>query len=303
MYPSFLPPLVNQLTELDAIRLAQQLQQVAIATPLQTDPILTSFVQQGSGDQDILLIHGFDSSVLEYRYLLPKLAQQHPVWAVDLLSFGFTERPEQLPFTPETIKTHLYQFWQQQINRPVVIVGASMGGAVALDFALSYPDAVKQIVLLDSAGLAPKPLSRFAMVPPLDRWATQFLGSMNIRRKICQSAYFDKTKVTTDAVLCGAMHVQCDRWQEALIQFTKGGGYGSFYPKLKQIQQPTLILWGEQDRILGTKAAHRFQQGLPNSTLHWIPNCGHLPHVEQTTLVAEHILRFCQTLIPITSNH
>jgi pimeloyl-ACP methyl ester carboxylesterase len=295
MYPSFLPALVNQLTEPQAIATAQQMQQKAIATPLRQEPILTSFVQQGSGDQAILLIHGFDSSVLEYRYLLPELTQHHSVWAVDLLSFGFTERPADLAFNPETIKTHLYHFWQQQINRPVVVVGASMGGAVALDFALSYPDVVKQIVLLDSAGLAPKPLSRFAMVPPLDRWATQFLGSMNVRRKICQSAYFDKARVTNDAVLCGAMHLQCDRWQEALIQFTKGGGYGSFYPKLKKISQPTLILWGEQDRILGTKAAHRFQRGLPNGTLHWIPNCGHLPHVEQTALVGEKILAFCRT--------
>ncbi|BAW96247.1 hydrolase, alpha/beta fold family protein [[Synechococcus] sp. NIES-970] len=295
MYPSFLPPLVQQLTESEAIHLAQSMQQVAIATPLQADPILTNFVHQGGGKPDILLIHGFDSSVLEYRYLIPELAKDHAVWAVDLLSFGFTERPENLAFTPETLKTHLYHFWQQQINRPVVVVGASMGGAVALDFALSYPDVVKQIVLLDSAGLAPKPFSRFAMVPPLDRWATQFLGSMNVRRKICQSAYFDKARVTEDAVLCGAMHLQCDRWQEALINFTKGGGYGSFYPKLKQIQQRTLILWGEQDRILGTKAAHRFQRGLPNSSLHWIPNCGHLPHVEQTALVSEKILAFCRT--------
>lgn len=295
MYPSFLPPLVNQLTEPAAVDFAKSFRQTAIATSLRPEPILTSFQQQGSGEQAILLIHGFDSSALEYRYLLPELAQQHTVWAVDLLSFGFTERPENLAFNPETIKAHLYSFWQQEIKRPVMIVGASMGGAVALDFALSYPAAVSQIALLDSAGLAPKPMSRFVMVPPLDRMATNFLGSMNVRRKICQSAYFDKSLVTEDAVICGALHLGCDRWQEALIAFTKGGGYGSFYPKLKKISQPTIILWGQQDRILGTKAATRFAQGLADSTLHWIPNCGHLPHVEQTALVAEKILAFCRT--------
>lgn len=294
MYPSFLPPLVNQLTEPEAIATAQSLQQTAIATPLRDEPILTSFIQQGQGEKDILLIHGFDSSVLEYRYLLPKLAEKYRVWGVDLLSFGFTERPENVAFNPDSIKQHLHSFWQQQINRPVIIVGASMGGAVALDFARSYPDIVAQIVLLDSAGLAKKPLSRFFMVPPLDRWATGFLGSMNVRRKICESAYYDKSRVTEDAVLCGAMHLGCDRWQETLIQFTKGGGYGSFYPLLKDIPQPTLILWGEQDQILSTKAPRQFQTGLPQSELHWIPNCGHLPHVEQTALVSEKILAFCQ---------
>ncbi|NJN72892.1 MAG: alpha/beta hydrolase [Limnothrix sp. RL_2_0] len=295
MYPSFLPPLVNQLTEPEAIAMAQSLQQAAIATSLRPEPILTSFSQQGNGKQAILLIHGFDSSVLEYRYLMPKLAEHFDVWAVDLLSFGFTERPENLVFNPDTIREHLHSFWQQKINRPVIIVGASMGGAVALDFALAYPEIAKQIVLLDSAGLAPKPFSRFAMVPPLDRWATDFLGSMNVRRKICQSAYFDKSRVTEDGVICGAMHVGCDRWQETLIKFTKGGGYGSFYPKLKGISQPTLILWGRQDQILGIKAPLKFKQGIKNSVLHWIDNCGHLPHVEQTDVVVTKILEFCQT--------
>lgn len=295
MYPSFLPAAVHQLTEPEAIHLARAYQETAIATPLRPEPIQTRFVQQGEGKTSILLIHGFDSSSLEYRYLIPKLAAHHRVVAVDLLSFGFTERPQHIPFNPETIKAHLYHFWQQQINHPVIIVGASMGGAVALDFARSYPAAVSQIALLDSAGLAPKPVSRFVMVPPLDRWATNFLGSANVRRKICENAYFDKTRVTDDAVLCGALHVQCDRWQEALIAFTKGGGYGSFYPQLKDIHQPTLILWGQQDRILGTKDAHRFQQGLPQSELHWLPNCGHLPHVEQTESVATKILAFART--------
>jgi pimeloyl-ACP methyl ester carboxylesterase len=137
------------------------------------------------------------------------------------------------------------------------------------------------------------------MVPPLDGWATGFLGSMNVRRKICQSAYYDKSRVTEDAVICGALHLGCDRWQEALIAFTKGGGYGSFYPRLKQVTQPTLILWGQQDRILGTKDAKRFQGAIANSSLHWIANCGHLPHVEQTAQVAEKILEFCPTLAPV----
>ncbi len=301
MYPHFLPPLVNQLSEPEAIAFAQALQQVPITTPLQPEPILTCFARQGQDETPILLVHGFDSSVLEYRYLMPLLSAQHEVWAVDLLSFGFTARPQNLAFDPDSIKAHLYSFWQQQINRPVMMVGASMGGAVVLDFALSYPDAVSQIALLDSAGLANKPLSRFFMVPPLDGWATKFLGSMNVRRKICQSAYYDKSRVTEDAVICGALHLGCDYWQEALISFTKGGGYGSFYPRLRHLTQPTLILWGQHDRILGTKAALKFHQAIANSRLSWIPDCGHLPHVEQAVSVADKILSFRQAPSPLVS--
>ncbi|MFM6472321.1 MAG: alpha/beta fold hydrolase, partial [Dolichospermum sp.] len=93
------------------------------------------------GGTPILLIHGFDSSVLEYRQILPLLAENNQVWAVDLLGFGFTDRLPGITYSPESIKTHLFCFWQTLINRPVILVGASMGGATAIDFTLTYPEA------------------------------------------------------------------------------------------------------------------------------------------------------------------
>jgi pimeloyl-ACP methyl ester carboxylesterase len=130
MFANFLPPEVAQLTEVTSIAIAQQITAQAIATPLSADPIQTAYVHQGSGGVPILLLHGLDSSVLEFRRLLPLLAQSQAVWAV-VLGFGFTDRPVGVPFTPDAIKTHLYQVWQTLIGQPVILVGASMGGAAA----------------------------------------------------------------------------------------------------------------------------------------------------------------------------
>jgi pimeloyl-ACP methyl ester carboxylesterase len=253
----------------------------------QGQEIATSFVRLGSGGTPILLLHGFDSSVMEWRRLQPLLAEGCETWAVDLLGFGFTERATGLSFSPASICEHLYSFWQTLIQRPMVIVGASMGGAAAIDFALKYPQAVEKLVLVDSAGLQQPPKIGKLMFPPLDRLATSFLSSPKIRQGVSKAAYCDAVWASEDARVCAALHLQCVGWREALIGFTKSGGYGNFGNLLCGISQSALILWGRQDKILGVKDADRFQKLLPQSKLVWIENCGHVPHLEQPQVTAE----------------
>ncbi|PPS43935.1 alpha/beta fold hydrolase [Chroococcidiopsis sp. TS-821] len=283
--------LINQLTEPTSIELAKSIQFQAIATPF-AKAITTAYIQKGNGGQPILLLHGFDSSVLEFRRLLPILAAQNKTWAVDLLGFGFTERIANLALSPSTIKTHLYCFWKTLIHQPVILVGASMGGAAAIDFTLNYPEVVKKLVLIDSAGFTAGSAMGKLMFPPFDRLATEFLRNPRVRNSISRAAYKNKSLASVDAQLCAALHLNMPGWNQALIAFTKSGGYTSFKEKLAQIEQPTLILWGEDDRILGTKDAEKFQQAIPQSKLAWIKDCGHVPHLEQPQIAAEHILNF-----------
>jgi pimeloyl-ACP methyl ester carboxylesterase len=112
---------------------------------------------------------------------------------------------------------------------------------------------------------------------------------------VSEKAYFDKGFVTADAQLCAALHLEMPNWSKALIAFTRSGGYGYLLDKLSQIQQETLILWGKQDRILGTKPAQKFQDNLPNSQFHWIDNCGHVPHLEQPQITSQLILDFIRS--------
>jgi len=292
MFPSFLPPDVAQLTEDTSIALAQQIQQQAIFTPFLSEPILTTYVQQGEGDIPIMLLNGFDSSLLEFRRLIPKLAPHTETWALDLLGFGFTERPKAVDFSPTAMKIHLHSFWQQMIQRPVILVGASMGGAAALDFALSYPDAVEKLVLVDSSGFAPSPVASKFISPPFDRWLTNFLRNPRVRRWVSVQAYYDRSFVTPDAECCAALHLQDPNWHRALVGFTKSGGYNFLYNTIKDISQPTLILWGDADKIMDRKDATQFEKSIANSQLIWIPNCGHVPHLEQSQLTAQYILEF-----------
>lgn len=292
MFPDFLPPGLKNLTEPPSIALAQSIQRTHIATPLSQQPIATAFVRQGEGNPPILLLHGFDSSVFEFRRLLPLLSTSHETQAMDLLGFGFTDRLAIQSCTCNDIKTHLYNFWQTEISRPIVLVGASMGGAAAIDFTLTYPDAVEKLVLIGSAGLSKGPVIGKFLVPPFDYLAAEFLRRPQVRNRISQAAYDDKTFNSLDAKLCAAFHLEMPGWHQALISFTKSGGYGSFRDRLGQIQQPTLILWGENDRILGTQDAGKFERAIVHSQLVWIERCGHVPHLEQPQLTARQILKF-----------
>ncbi|MDJ0556692.1 MAG: alpha/beta hydrolase [Microcoleaceae cyanobacterium MO_207.B10] len=292
MFPDFLPKLTENLTESTSIALAQNIKQKLITTPLTSQPINTTYVYQGKNKIPILLLHGFDSSIFEFRRILPLLADKNQTWAVDLLGFGFTNRLANLKFNPQAIATHLYSFWKSLINQPVILVGASMGGAAAIDFTLTYPEVVKKLVLIDSAGMQNNPIISKFIFPPLDYFATEFLRRPQVRENISRAAYFDKSFASSDANICARLHLEMPRWNKALISFTKSGGYGNFKDKLPSLKQQTLILWGENDKILGTGDAGKLQEAIPNSQLIWIPNCGHVPHLEKAEVTADYILDF-----------
>ena len=292
MFPSFLPPSVEQLTEPASIEFARQIQRADILTPLLPDTIATSYVRLGTGGIPIVFLHGFDSSIFEFRRIMPLIAAEREVWAIDLLGFGFTERLSDCPFSAASIRTHLAAFWQTKIQQPIILVGVSMGGAAAIEFTLNYPEAVHQLILIDSAGFTQPPAMGKFLIQPLGNLATKFLSSPKVRQSVSEKAYFDRAFATADARLCAALHLEMSNWREALIVFTRSGGYGYLLDRLPEIQQETLILWGKQDRILGVKAAQLFLDNLPKARLEWLDNCGHVPHLEQAKITAESILDF-----------
>ncbi|MCT0255107.1 alpha/beta hydrolase [Synechocystis sp. CS-94] len=283
-------------TEATSLECWRQMQHISLSIPLADHPnpvtVATNYVDQGQGEP-MLFLHGFDSSVLEFRRLLPLLHQDFRAIAVDLLGFGFTARSTTLPPTPANIKIHLDHFWQTVIQEPITLVGVSMGGAVALDFCLSFPEKVKKLVLIDSAGLTSQPFASRLMFSPVDRWLTKFLANAKVRQSIGQAAYYDRSLANEDARRCAAAHLICPGWSEGLIAFTKSGGYGSFAEKLGQITLPSLVIWGKQDKILGVRAAEQFQSLLPQSQLIWLDACGHVPHLEQPQPTAVALRQFC----------
>ena len=292
MFPDFLPLSVTQLKDSTCIAVAQSLQRQDIEIPSLRQPVATSYLQQGSGGTPILLLHGFDSSVLEFFRLIPQLAVHNEMWAVDLLGFGFTQRVAGTPFSPLTIKMHLYSFWKTLINQPVILVGASMGGATAIDFTLTYPNCVKQLVLINSVGFSGSfPIGQF-LFPPFDTLAMEWWRFLKLQTLVNAKVERNRDAAYVDGVLCTTLPLEMPGWYESILTFTKTGGYSLTEPQIAQIDKPTLILWGELDNFLGKGDREKFNKAIAKSILHKLKGCGHAPQFEQPEVIAKHILAF-----------
>ena len=292
MFPDFLPAKTQQLTEPDSITFATQIQRVEVLTSLAAQPIQTSYVKQGVGGIPIVFLHGFDSSIFEFRRILPRIATKQQVYAIDLLGFGFTERLVNCPFSTASIDTHLYATWEQLIQEPMILVGVSMGGAAAIEFTLNHPEVIHKLILIDSAGSTQSPKIGKLPISFLLKIATKFLSTPSVRQSVSEKAYANIGFASVDARVCAALHLEMPRWSEALIDFTRSGGYGYSIDRLSEIKQETLIIWGDRDRILGIKPAQQFVDNLPNARLEWIADCGHVPHLEKAEITANLIRDF-----------
>ena len=292
MFPNFLPRDVNLLEHQDSISLAKSIRRTDVATLLSDQKIQTAYVCLGKGNSPLLLLHGFDGSLLEYRHIYSLFAAQRETWAVDLLGFGFTDRLANIAYNPETIKEHLYCFWRKMINRPVVLVASSMGGATAIDFAISYPHAVEKLVLINSVGYSGSFYIGKLLFEPIDWLGVEFL-----RQRKVQALFWGKNfglidSEIEDVLRCAILPSLMPNWEIAIKDFTRSGGYYDLEHRIHLVTHPTLILWGDRDEVLGTAAAVKFKRAIANSRLIWLPGVGHTPHYERPEIVVKRIIKF-----------
>ncbi|MEL7035602.1 MAG: alpha/beta hydrolase [Cyanobacteria bacterium J06592_8] len=291
MFPAFLPASIIELADFSAITLAQKIQRIPVHTPLHSQSIQTAYIYLENGTIPLLLLHGFDSSVLEFYRLIPYLKSRTEVRAIDLFGFGFTERILGLNYNPNSLRLHLYHTWKTLINQPIILLGTSMGGATAIDFALTYPDIVQKLILIDSVGYSGGFAIGQFLVPPFDTWAVEFW-----KQRKQQALNWGKfTGMTTQefaALQSVSVQMEMPGWKEAIISWTQSGGYSQLSDRIFQLNLDTLILWGDRDTMLGTEDALKFHKNIANSQLKWIPNSDHCPHLEQPQLTAQHILDF-----------
>ncbi|XP_056165368.1 alpha/beta hydrolase domain-containing protein VTE7 isoform X2 [Syzygium oleosum] len=261
-FPPFLPKQVESIKDPYARKLASRIERLPVS--FSENCIMSSCVKPlVKGEPNpVVLLHGFDSSCLEWRYTYPLLEDAGlETWAIDILGWGFSDL-EQLPACNVANKrNHLYQLWKSYIKKPMILVGPSLGAAIAIDFAVIHPEAVEKLVLIDASVYA------------------EGTGDMaNLPRAIAYAGV-------------GRLHCQYPWWEDASVDFMLSGGY-NVTDKINQVEQRALIIWGEDDEIISNKLAVRLHAELPNSILHQIPDCGHLPHVEKPNTVANLITDF-----------
>lgn len=242
----------------------------------------------GSGPP-LLLLHGFDSSFLEFRRLAPLLIADHQLWIPDLCGFGFTPRPPGQAWGPELVLQHLEALLPvlQGDGAPASgIIAASMGAAVALHLTrrleASDRSAPGRLLLLAPAGLGGKPQP---VPPPLHRLGAALLGLPAVRRNLCRTAFADPgTSVGPAEEQIASLHLAVPGWAEALAGFARSGGFAGAGAPLPAAA--VRVLWGSHDRIL-RQPERTHAADLLGERLELVPQCGHLPHLDLPSLVAQ----------------
>eukprot|EP00640_Fibrocapsa_japonica_P000062 CAMPEP_0113943638 /NCGR_PEP_ID=MMETSP1339-20121228/26945_1 /TAXON_ID=94617 /ORGANISM="Fibrocapsa japonica" /LENGTH=376 /DNA_ID=CAMNT_0000948575 /DNA_START=45 /DNA_END=1175 /DNA_ORIENTATION=- /assembly_acc=CAM_ASM_000762 len=245
----------------------------------------------------VVLLHGFDSSQLEFRRLMPQLEEMGvEAYALDILGCGFGQYLDIKEFSARAKRSALKAFCDTVLGgRPICVVGASLGGAAAIDFAFHHPDSVSSMVLIDGQGFIDGTGPGAVLPGPLARLGIKVLQSNPLRSMANQMSYYNTDVFATDdAVRIGRLHTFRDGWEDANVKYMASGGY-TVSPKVPEVATKTLVLWGEQDKILEPQLyAERFLQEMKDVRLEYIPECGHVPHLEQAFLTAQKISLFLE---------
>ena len=232
----------------------------------------------------IVLIHGTGSSLHTFNDWTENLKSNRRVIRMDLPAFGLTGPFPDRKYSIRKYVTFVEQFLASQNIEKCVLGGNSLGGNIAWNYTLKNPSTIEKLILIDAAGYPfkseSKPIAfKLAQTPIINNLLTVITPRFMARASV-ENVYADKTKVTDalaeryfDLTLrTGNRRALVDRM--TMIEDTLA------YKNIHKIQQPTLVLWGDQDKLIPLNNANRFHEDLPNSTLVILKNSGHVPMEE-----------------------
>ena len=243
----------------------------------------------------ILLIHGFGASTDHWRKNIIGLSSDFEVWAIDLLGFGRSAKPD-LAYSGQLWQEQVHDFIREVIGQPAILAGNSLGGYVALSVASQMPTAAAGLILLNSAGpftdTEPKPepsvwkkgISKSMRWLFWQEWASFLLFQWTRRkaviRKTLQKVYLDQNAVTPRLVE-EIYRPSCDPGAAKVFASVFKTPQGEKVDVLlKQLKLPLLMLWGEADPWINCQErSAKFRQHYPQLTEHFL-QAGHCPHDE-----------------------
>lgn len=252
-----------------------------VANCIDAGGIETNYHDQGSG-APVVLIHGSGPGVTawaNWRLCIPELAKKFRVVAPDMVGFGYTERPDGVDYNMDMWVRHIVDFLDAMKLEQVDLVGNSFGGALALALTIRHPGRVRRLVLMGAAG------THFELTAGLDE-AWGYEPSVANMRRLLDSFAFDRSLVSDElaelrykaSIRPGIQEAYTamfpaprQRWIEALA---------SDEDDIRDIDKPTLVIHGREDKILPMSSSVRLHELITPSELHVFGRCGHWTQIE-----------------------
>lgn len=174
------------------------------------------------------------------------------------------------------------RFLQEWINGPVVLVGNSFGGHVALRLAIERPELVHALVLAGSSGLIEKSIVADVQIRPSREWLARKIGEL----------FFDQANMREADLDRAHAELSNRHGARAMVKLSRSARRDVLRDQVGKITAPTLLVWGKQDIVTPPEAAYGFAESIRGSKLVWFDRCGHAPMIEAPQQFAQAMLPF-----------
>jgi pimeloyl-ACP methyl ester carboxylesterase len=260
-----------------------------------------AYTESGAGPP-VILVHGFAGSMWQWEYQYPLSASCRLI-TLDVLGAGLSDKPD-IDYTPDQLIEFMRHFLDALQIPKASFVGNSMGAGIVIGMALTYPDRVDKVVLIDGLPdnireklTSPSLQRALGTWPPL--WivkvANWFAGRGTTKKVLSEMVYNDR--LLTPAVidrsnrnrqrpgLFEPLHATVQnlpRWEDG------------FAKRIGEVRHPTLILWGEKDAVFSAEVGEQLHRTIRGSQLKFIPDAGHIAMWERPDVVNPLLLKFLQ---------
>ena len=252
-------------------------------------------VRAGSG-RVVVLLHGYGESLMSWRGVFDRLALEHDVLALDLPGFGLSDKPAGGYATDSIAATVVRALEAQRIGR-AVIVGHSMGGAVALAVAVRAPERVSALALVDPAVSA----SAWDLAPPSDSatgtgWMRRALASYEVLRPRFTAPH-DPLWLAEEPGALAYSPAGDPAYRVALEAVLREFDFDYLNPaRAQRLTLPILLIWGQYDQVIPLGVGQAMARALPTARLAVVPRSLHRPQVERPDQVGALLDEFLRSL-------
>ena len=262
------------------------------ARHITVDGTALRYIDEGRGPP-VVFLHGLGASMYAWRKnLAPVAAAGYRVIAFDNRGFGFSDKPatgyDNASYARLTVAL------LDSLHLPeAVLIGHSMGGAIAAEVAIAHPERVRGLVLIGSAGLGARepPLFHVGRWPVVGPLLFAFRGR-GLTERLLEATYADPSKVAdadVDQYYAPVAEPEYGRSLRAVLREFRFDGLAG---RLDHIAAPTLVLWGEADRLIPIALGRALAAGIPRAAFLSVPRAGHAVQEEAPEEVNRLLIRF-----------
>lgn len=245
------------------------------------------YLQAGSSKRVLVLVHGLGASAERWEWVIPYFSKHFTVIVPDLIGFGYSDKPY-VDYTIDFFTTFLRSFLDAVQIKEASIIGSSLGGQIAIEYAAKNPEYAKKLVLISPAGAMKE------STPALDAYV---MAALYPDEESAQNAFSimtgDNKDIPPQIVESFVARMKLPNAKFAFMSTILGlKNAPEITSYLQIIRTPTLVIWGQQDPVIPVTYAEYFVKQIRDCRFYQMEKCGHTPYVEDPSGFADIVLDF-----------